>query len=155
MNPTLRPARPEDLEFLFCLYASTRVEELAPVPWSPEQKTAFLRQQFEAQDSHYRQHYAGAEFLVIELDGAPVGRLYRLRMADEHRLMDIALLPQYRGQGLGTRLLREVMEAASQEGLPVRIHVEKFNPALRFYERLGFRVLEDRGVYWFMERAPD
>ena len=155
MRPTLRPATLEDLEFLFHLYASTRQEELAPVPWSPEQKAAFLRQQFEAQDSHYRQYYAGAEFLVIELEGVPVGRLYRLRMPDEHRLMDIALLPAWRGQGLGSQLLGEVMEAASQEGLPLRIHVEKFNPALRLYERLGFRILEDRGVYWFMERAPD
>lgn len=154
MNPTLRPARPDDLEFLFRLYASTRTEELAPVPWSQEQKTTFLRQQFEAQDRHYRQHYAGAEFLVIELDGQPTGRLYRQRMPGEHRLMDIALLPQWRGQGLGSRLMREVLELAWQEGLPVRIHVEKFNPALRLYQRLGFRVLEDRGVYWFMECAP-
>jgi ribosomal protein S18 acetylase RimI-like enzyme len=155
MAHALRPTRLEDQEFLFRVYASTRTEELGAVPWSHDQKTVFLRQQFEAQDQHYRRYYPGAEFLVIELDGAPVGRLYRQRMAGEHRLMDIALLPQHRGRGLGTLLMREVMETANQEGLPLRIHVEKFNPALRLYERLGFRVLEDRGVHWFMERAPE
>lgn len=123
--------------------------------WNEEQKAAFLRQQFEAQDAYYREHYAGAEFLILEWDGQAVGRLYVDRWPGEIRLMDVALLPEARGQGVGTRLLRELQDEARAAGKPLRIHVERFNPALRLYERLGFRVLEDRGVYLFLEWSPE
>jgi ribosomal protein S18 acetylase RimI-like enzyme len=147
----LRPAAPEDFDFLARVYASTRTEELAPVPWNAEQKAAFLRAQFEAQDKYYRENYTGAEFLVI-LDGeVPAGRLYVDRWPDEIRLMDIALLPEHRGKGIGTRLLNDLQEEARAAGKPLRIHVERMNPALGLYERLGFAPVEDRGVYWLME----
>ena len=94
---TLRPARPEDREFLLSVYASTRTEELTPVPWTDEQKAAFLRMQFDAQDAHYRAHYEGATYEVIEVDGLPAGRLYVHRRPKEIRLVDIALLPRFRG----------------------------------------------------------
>ncbi len=153
---TRRLAGPDDREFCCRVYASTRAEELAVVSdWDDEQKAAFLRQQFEAQDAYYREHYENAEFLVLEHDGRAVGRLYLHRRADEIRLMDVALLPDARGHGLGTRLLGELQDEARTVGQPLRIHVERFNPALRLYERLGFRVLEDRGVYLFLEWAPE
>jgi ribosomal protein S18 acetylase RimI-like enzyme len=151
----LRIAGPEDFDFLARVYASTRTEELAPVPWSSEQKAAFLRSQAEAQDKYYRENYTTAEFLVI-LDGdVPVGRLYVDRWPDEIRLMDIALLPEHRGKGLGTRLLRDLQDEARASGLALRIHVERMNPALGLYRRLGFKPVEDRGVYHLMEwRVP-
>jgi ribosomal protein S18 acetylase RimI-like enzyme len=151
----LCPAGPEDFDFLARVYASTRAEELAPVPWPDELKTAFLRAQFEAQDKYYRENYTTAEFLVI-LDGdVPAGRLYVDRWPDEIRLMDIALLPEHRGKGLGTRLLRDLQQEARTAGKPLRIHVERMNPALGLYKRLGFRQVEDRGVYWLMEWRHD
>ena len=137
--------------FLAELYASTRQEELAPVPWTVEEKEAFLHQQFEAQLSHYLEHFADAEFWVLTRNGERIGRLYRQLRDDEVRLVDIALLPAARGEGLGEALLRDVCEAAAQRQLPVRIHVEKQNPALRLYQRLGFVQVEDQGVYWLLE----
>ena len=146
--------RPEDQEFLCRLYASTRVEELAMVDWPEHQKEAFLRMQFNAQHAYYQEHYAEASFQVVELDGKPVGRLYVQRWPDEIRLVDISLLPETRGFGLGSTLLRELMDEAEASARPLTIHVEKFNRALRLYERLGFRQAGDRGVYWFLKWSP-
>jgi GNAT superfamily N-acetyltransferase len=150
----LRPAGPEDAEFLFTVYASTRAEELAQTSWSEAEKASFLRSQFDAQHRCYRESYAGASFDVILVEGRPAGRLYVERGTEEIRVIDVALLPEFRGQGVGGRLLANLIREAAERGLPVRIHVERFNPALRFYERLGFRVRADRGVYLFLECPP-
>src|SRR5689334_4738580 len=99
---TLRPIVPADEPFLFALYASTRVEELQVVPWTPEQKQQFLEMQFRAQHQHYQQHYAGSAFDVIEVGGVPVGRLYVARWPTEIRIIDIAILPAWRSKGLGS-----------------------------------------------------
>jgi ribosomal protein S18 acetylase RimI-like enzyme len=148
---TLRAARPADEPFLREVYASTRAEELAVTDWSDEQKRAFCDHQFTAQDAHYRAHYPTAEFSIIEADGAPAGRLYVDRWTREIRIMDIALVPEFRGRGIGTRLLGELQEEARGVEKSLTIHVEKFNPALRLYERLGFRAKEDKDVYLLME----
>jgi ribosomal protein S18 acetylase RimI-like enzyme len=149
---TLRPVREDDLPFLLRVYAESREEELAQVPWTAEQKAAFLRQQFEAQHAWWREHYTGASFDVVLVDGEPAGRLYVDEWAREIRIVDIALLPVHRGRGLGSRLLRNVLERGDAAGKPVSIHVEKFNPALRLYQRLGFQLVEDKGVYLLMSR---
>jgi len=152
---TLRPARPEDREHLLAVYASTRAEELAPVPWTEEQKAAFVKMQFDAQDAHYKEHYEGATYEVIEVDGAPAGRLYVLRRPSEIRLVDIALLPAFRRAGVGTWLLAGLIAEARTRAVPLTIHVEMFNPARRLYERLGFAPVEEHGVYLLMERLPE
>jgi len=151
---SLRTARAEDGQTLFDVYASTRAEELAPVPWTAEQKRAFLRRQFEAQDAHYRQHYEGASFLMVEVGGEVAGRLYVARWPREIRVMDVALLPTHRRRGLGTAILRELLREGDATGKVVSIHVERHNPVLALYERLGFRPAADRGVYLFLERPP-
>ena len=151
---SLRPVHPGDREFLAAVYASTRSEELAAVPWTDGQKDAFLKQQFEAQDRFWREHYDASGFQVVEIDGEPAGRLYVHRGADEIRIVDVALLPAFRGAGIGTRLLRSLFAEADARDLPVRIHVEIFNPARSLYERLGFRPVADAGVYVRMERPP-
>jgi ribosomal protein S18 acetylase RimI-like enzyme len=149
-----RPLRDSDLEFLFALYASTREEELAPVPWSAEQKHAFLRQQFQAQHSWYQQQYSDSTFDVVLVNGVDAGRLYVQRAERELRIIDIALMPAYRRRGIGARLLADVITEAEAADKCVSIHVEAFNPARRLYERLGFVHVQDRGVYILMERAP-
>ena len=154
MAVTLRPISPEDKPFLFQVYASTPQGELAQVEWDEAQKTAFLQMQFAAQHSYYQEHYPHTAFQVILRDGQPVGRLYVYRGPTEMRIVDIALLPAYRNEGIGSSLLRGLMEEAAQMGKPLRIHVEKNNPALRLYTRLGFRAIADRGVYWFLEWTP-
>ncbi|HET9765946.1 MAG TPA: GNAT family N-acetyltransferase [Thermoanaerobaculia bacterium] len=148
----LRPTTDADLPFLFRLYASTREEELAGVDWPQEQKDAFVRQQFEAQHAWYREQYAGASFDVVEVDGEPAGRLYVDRWPREVRIVDISLLAQHRGRGFGSALLAALFAEADAAGKPVSVHVERFNPALRLYGRLGFAFREDKGVYLLLER---
>jgi GNAT superfamily N-acetyltransferase len=152
---TFRPIAPDDRELLLRVYRSTREDELATVvDWTPEMKDAFILQQFTAQHTWYQEHYEGAEFLVILVDEAPAGRLYVHRRPSEIRLMDITLLPEYRNTGLGTRLLRGLLAEGEATGKPVTIHVEIYNPAMRLYQRLGFRPIEDRGVYHLLEWRP-
>ncbi|HEV2757228.1 MAG TPA: GNAT family N-acetyltransferase [Actinomycetota bacterium] len=150
----LRPAEPADEPFLRDVYASARADELERVPWSDEQKRAFTDQQFTAQDSYYREHYEGATYDVILVDGERAGRLYVARWPEEIRIMDITILPEFRGAGAGTRLLEELQAEARTGGKSLSIHVEGFNPAMRLYERLGFRPVEERGAYVFMEWRP-
>jgi GNAT superfamily N-acetyltransferase len=150
-SPRLRAATPEDEPFLRAVYACTRAEELARAPWSDEQKRAFTDQQFTAQDAHYRQHYPTAQYSIIEVQGVPAGRLYVDRWEKEIRIMDIALLPEHRRAGIGTKLLGELQDEARTVGKALTIHVEKFNPALSLYHRLGFQLIEDKSVYLFLE----
>jgi len=155
MSLTTRPATAEDEDFLFTLYASTREGELALVDWGPHERQAFLRLQFAAQRQDYERRFPGADHRIVLRDGRRVGRIFVARRPEEIRLVDIALLPEHRGAGIGTWLLREVLDEAEREGLPVRHMVWKGNPAaLRFYERLGFAVVEDDGMYELMERLP-
>ena len=149
-----RALTPADLGFLSALYASTREDELAPLPWSAEQKAEFLEMQFQAQHSHYLKHYPDALWLIIERGGEPVGRLYLEYWPGEHRIIDIALMPGARGSGLGEALLRDVIDEAARHSKPVGIHVEKENPAMRLYRRLGFETVEDKGVYDLLMRRP-
>ena len=147
---TLRPAGASDSDFLLQVYASTREEELQLVDWSADQKAAFVRAQFEAQDTEYRRNYPDASFDVVEIDSEPAGRLYVDRRADDIRIVDITLLPTYRGRGIGTALLRGLLAEAAASGKRLSIHVEVHNPARALYERLGFVPIEERGVYLLM-----
>ena len=133
------------------VYASTRYEELAPLPWTAEQVEAFLQMQFRAQSLHYHTYNPDAAFDVILCGGAPAGRLYVDRRPDEIHIVDIALLPAFRRLGIGSRLLAGLLAEARDAGLPVRIHVEAKNPARNLYQRLGFVPTGMTGVYDLME----
>lgn len=152
---SFRPANDSDQPFLCALYASTREDEMSVVDWSETQKSAFLTMQFDAQHSYYRQQFPSADYLVVERDGEAIGRIYLDRRADELRLIDIALTSAARNQGLGKALLLDLLDEAQAAALPVRIHVEQFNPAMRLYLRLGFKPVEDQGVYQLLEWCPD
>lgn len=146
----LRPITPADDAFLARVYASSRAEELAVTGWSEELKEEFCRRQFDAQSAYYTTNYPGASFQIIERDGWPVGRLYVDRWEKEIRIVDITLLPDFRGSGMGTKLLCDLQDEARSAGKSLTIHVERFNRALRLYERLGFQQVEDKGVYLLM-----
>jgi GNAT superfamily N-acetyltransferase len=150
----LRPATAEDRPFLLSVYAGTRTDELSVLPWSDEQKMDFLRMQFEAQDDWYRQVYPDAAFLVVIRDGVPVGRLYKAHLPTEIRLVDIALLPEHRGQGIGSRLLADLVATADRAGLPVVLRVEPWNPVRELYRRFGFATTEQGVPYETMVRRP-
>ena len=147
---SLRSITPEDDSFLARVYASSRAEELAITGWPEELKAEFCRRQFDAQSAYYATNYSGASFQIIERDGWPVGRLYVARWEKEIRIVDITLLPEFRGSGLGTKLLRELQDEARASGKSLTIHVERFNRALGLYQRLGFQQVEDKGVYLLM-----
>src|SRR3954470_14705291 len=113
---TLRAQTDADLTFAAELYAATREEELRPVDWPEETKRAFLRSQFDAQWAHYKQHYFDAQFQIVERDGKSIGRLYVWRDKDDIRIADIALVAGAQGAGIGTALLREIMDEAAAAG---------------------------------------
>lgn len=144
---SLRPATLLDRPFLIAVYAESREDELAATGWSDQEKSAFCLSQFEAQDAHYRAHFPNCEFLVIEESTKPVGRLYIDRRPDEIRLVDIALLKDQRGRGIGGRLIQVILHEAAENGIMVRIHVERSNPARRLYDRLGFMVVEEGEIH--------
>jgi ribosomal protein S18 acetylase RimI-like enzyme len=123
---------------------------MALVPWSDEQREAFLKMQFNAQDSFYRERFPAADFKVILVDGEPVGRLYIDSDKQAINILDIALLPAHRRSGIGTFLLRNLLAEAKNSSAAVQIHVETFNPALAFFERLGFNRVAEEGVNYLL-----
>jgi len=148
----LRPVTLEDDPFLMSLYASTRADELAQVEWEPGQQEAFVKWQFDMQRREYDARFPDAEYDVIEIDGQPAGRLWIGRKDDEIRLLDIALLPEFQNRSAGTLLLTSLIDEARSAGKRLRHMVFVLNNnADRFYERLGFVVIEDLGGYKHME----
>jgi len=150
----LRPEAPDDAPFLQQLYVSTRWTELAVTGWPDEAKLAFLHDQFRLQRRHYTTYYVDTDFAIIEHERSPIGRLYLDWSAREVRIVDVALLPEWRGQGIGGALLQAVLDRAGIEDLTATIHVEHVNPAQRLYQRLGFQFVEERGPYWLMAWQP-
>jgi ribosomal protein S18 acetylase RimI-like enzyme len=147
----LRPITPGEDSFLAGLYASTRTEELAQTNWSDDQKAMFCRMQFAAQTADYQTNYPDASFQIIERNGVAAGRLLVMRSDDAVHVIDLALLPEHRGVGVGTKLLKELQEEARAAGKKLSIYVERFNPARRLYDRLGFQQVEEKEVYLLME----
>lgn len=151
---SLRLADDADGPFLCAVYASTRADELQAVPWSDDDRQRFLQSQFALQHTHYRTHYANTQFLVVLHADVPIGRLYLSRGSDDIRLMDIALLPAWRGRGIGRALLAALLDEADAAGHAVSLHVERDNPVQRHYARTGFVLVDDGPVYQFLRRSP-
>ena len=151
----LCPVSERDNEFLLSLYASTRAEELAQVEWNEGQKEMFVRWQFDLQRREYDTRFPDAEYCVIVIDQQPAGRIWIGADDEQIRLLDIALLPEFQNQGVGTVLLKRLMKRAENEGKALRHMVFVLNNnADRFYERLGFQKIEDFGAYKHMEWRP-
>lgn len=151
---TFRLVTEADVPFLFRVYASTRAEELTQVPWTDDQKATFVDMQARAQHTDYQRNYAKADWLVIERGGESIGRLYLDRRSRAHSIIDIAFLPEHCGKGYGGALLADLLEEAAAANKPMEIYVEKFNPAMRLYRRLGFVTIEEQGVYELLRWAP-
>jgi ribosomal protein S18 acetylase RimI-like enzyme len=148
---TLRPVQDADEILLLELYSSSRADEMALVPWDAMQKQAFLQMQFSAQQKHYRAYFPHATHEMIEAEGQPVGRLYVDRRETEIRILDITLLPQACGHGIGTQVIQELMKEAAQANESISIYVESFNRSLGLLQRLGFVKAEESGASWLME----
>ncbi|CAM2066829.1 GNAT family N-acetyltransferase [Sulfidibacter corallicola] len=154
LHVSLRPAEERDTAFLSEVYRSTRLEEMQASGWSEKEIVDFLEFQFQAQHKFYHEQWPSTDFDLILVNGVPAGRLYVDRRDDEIRVVDIALLPDYRGKGIGGDLLREILAEAHGKDQPVRIHVEHNNPAMHLYLRLGFKKVDTNGVYHLMECPP-
>jgi ribosomal protein S18 acetylase RimI-like enzyme len=140
-----------DINLLYCLYATTREKDLALTDWSDEQKTLFTKQQFHAQHTYYHQQWPSAAYDIVELHGQPIGRIYvDLRRAVH--IMEITLFPEFRGRGLGTALIENVIGLANERQQDTQLFVESWNPAQRLYARLGFVFTEDHEVYQLLTR---
>jgi ribosomal protein S18 acetylase RimI-like enzyme len=150
---SLRPATPHDEEFLCELYSSSRRDELDAWGWDAAQRDAFLTLQFNAQQAHFRSQFPGADHSIVLVDGKAMGRMVVVRMETEIRLADIALLPECRGAGIGTSLIRNLHLEGRSEGKPLRLHVSKTNRAQELYSRLGFEKIGDTGTHFLMEWA--
>jgi ribosomal protein S18 acetylase RimI-like enzyme len=150
-TPVLRPSTPSDEVFLTALYASTRADELAASGWPEEFQKVFCAQQFAAQTAHYQSYYSAADFSIIVQKGRSLGRLIVLRTSETLRIVDISLLPQARGKGIGSLLMRSLLSEARAAGKSVCLNVEKRNRAQRLYERLGFKMMADDGFSLHME----
>ena len=153
-NITLRPVGSDDYDFLVEVYGSTRAEEMALVPWTDEQRQLFVRSQFNAQQDHYAKTYPGASHDVIVSDNRSVGRLYVARLDHEIRIIDITLLPAERNGGIGSYLIKQLLNEANSSGKITRIYVEEFNPSLRLFERLGFSSSEQQGIHLLLQCNP-
>ena len=152
----LRPVSESDNEFLLSVYASTRADELAQVEWQEGQQEMFLRWQFDLQRREYDTRFPDADYRVIVIDQQPAGRIWVGSDDEQIRLLDIALLPEFQNLGVGTALLERLKSFAQSEGKALRHMVFVLNNnADRFYERLGFKMIEDHGAYKHMEWRPE
>lgn len=152
---TFRPVRDEDEALLLEIYSSTRADEMDLVPWSAAQKQAFLQMQFDAQQKHYLAYFPNASHDLILVDDQPIGRVYVDRRENEIRILDLTLLPEARGHGLGTLILQEMMKEAAETDKALSIYVESFNHSLGLFQRLGFVKMEESGASWLMQWRAD
>lgn len=149
-----RPAAPDDEQFLEAVYASTRVDEFAALSLAPQELAALLRMQFLARRSDYLARHPHARLDLVLVGEEPVGDLFVDHADDEIRVLDIAVLPAWRNRGIGTAVLRELIDRSTAVGRPLTLHVGSTNPARRLYERLGFRVVACSDNLLRLERSP-
>lgn len=147
-----RPVTDSDHAFLLDLYASTRAAELALTPWTAEQKTQFVIMQFQAQMTGYRDCYPQAVQEIITAGGRAAGRLYLSQEAGRLHILDITVAPELRNAGIGSAVLREILEEGRDQNKAVTIYVESFNPSLRLFLRLGFQVISQDSFQLLLER---
>lgn len=151
----LRPVEEKDGSFIEAVYHSTREEELKLTDWPEQQKQAFIVMQSMAQLAEYKTKFPGASFQVIVFKKKNAGRFYTWENENEIRLIDITLLPPFRGKGIGTILLGELIKRSNKFKKIISLHVDPVNPALQLYLRLGFIHLKNNGRHYYMERNPE
>ena len=151
---TLRDAVAEDLPFLACLYADTRRHEVNTWDWPPEQQEWFLRMQFDAQRMSYQASFPGAFDRIVLRDDMAIGRILTNQDEGSMRLIDIALIEEQRRQGIGTYLLRNLLEQCQKRDCTLHLQVLQGSPAIRLYQRFGFRQAGEDSMYLRMEWVP-
>lgn len=151
----LRPAEEKDDSFIEKVYRSTREDELKTTGWTEEQKSAFIMMQSMAQLAEYKTKFPGAAFQVIMYKKQDAGRFYTWENEQEIRLIDITLLPLFRGKGTGTFLLGELIKRSNKVQKKISLHVDPDNRALKLYQCSGFINIKNNGRHYYMEREPE
>jgi ribosomal protein S18 acetylase RimI-like enzyme len=151
---TLSAITSADEPFLQSVYAATRADEMRLVPWSAQQKEMFLQMQFQAQQEYYLSRYPNASLRVIKFNDESIGRLYIAELADEIRIIDITILPEYRNRGIGTRLVKDILQTSAEKQKPVQIYVENFNQSSQLFAGLGFEPVSEQGVHVLWRCEP-
>lgn len=151
---TLRPETHDDQAFMLGLFVQIRGPEFTLLPLDDTRKSELLGQQFALQHRSYRSQYPDGEFLVVECGHKPVGRLYLSRGGGNCHIIDISLLPETSGRGIGGQLLDRVMAEAATAGRTVSLRVASGNPARRLYLSKGFRETGQEGLHWLMSWSP-
>ena len=151
---TFRPIREKDMPLLLRVFESTRPDvALSTLP--DEQKSQFLQMQFRAQHQQYQARFPHAEYLLVLRENVAVGRLYVDRREDEIRILDLAILPEHRRQGIGSSVVAGLLNDADRVAKPVRIFIEKQHGGeLAWYERLGFETTEEIETHILMQWRP-
>lgn len=150
----LKEITENDIPFLYSVYRSTRLEELAPANFSEIELESFLKMQFNLQHTQYMQSYSNPSFDIIMAEDTPVGRLYVNRETNDIRIIDIALLAEHRRKGIARKLFEDLIDESETKKVSLSLHVEHENPIMHFYKEIGFKYGEDKGVYLFMKRSP-
>ena len=151
----LRPERPEDQIFRFQLFCDSRGPEWSRVALPRPVFNQIMDHQFDAQTRTYAQRFPAARFDIAELDGRRIGRIVVNRPGDHVHIIDQAVIPERRGQGLGTAMMRFLMDEATVLNQPVRLKLASDNdPSWKLYDRLGFRQVAEHNAYIEMEWRP-
>lgn len=154
MSLGFRPVTDADQPLLLELYAATRAEELARVPWPPEQKHAFVQMQFTAQTRHYEAHHPHSAHEMVLWEGEEVGRLWVDRNSEAIHILDLTISPGRRGRGIGAAVLQRLLAEGAEAGRPITIYLEGWSPAARLFGRLGFTKVEEQGFHHLYRWAP-
>ena len=147
----MRPTGATDKAFLFRVFCSAQEGKFGSLSLPAVEKEQLLRMEFTAQLGQYHDQYPDADFNLLIVDDIPVGNFYAQYGPEEFVLIDITLLPEQRNSGVGTQLVRDLIAKANAARKPLHAHVLKANPAWRLWQRLGFRWVEDDGVYLRIE----
>jgi GNAT superfamily N-acetyltransferase len=151
----VRPALPQDEIFLYELFVAIRGPQFAHAPITPAQRESLLRMQFQAQISSYTQQFPNSCYHLVVLDSKPVGRLWFAPVNGGFHLVDIAIHPSHQSQGLGAVIVKRLQEEAQKAKLPIHSTVDRFNPgSLRFHQRLGFKIVREDQLQYYMEWRP-
>lgn len=135
----MRPVNETDDSFLYDVVSSTVRNQFKKMGGDIQIMEPLLRIQYENQTREYRKRFPQASHLIVTINNVDAGRIYLDRNSEEIRILDVTLLPEYRGKGLGAFILKMLEEEAAQNQLPIRIYVEEGNPSLRLFRRLGYQ----------------
>lgn len=144
-----------DRDFLFSLFAAAREWEFEHTAWKDDEKAAFLKRQFDIRTQAYQMNYLGASHRIITLDDTDIGQLILDRRDDYMLIVDFVITPDFQGKGIGSDILKSLINEAHGGKVPIRLHVEKNNPALHLYLRHGFKVEGEQGHHHKLTWSPD